>query len=134
MPRQRKWAEGVLEKGDSIAIIGNALADRLQHDGWMETRLQAALPDHQLVFRNLGFTGDQVHHRPRAHKEFGDPDKHLGHVKASVIFAFFGYNESFDNKPEDFKKNLVKWIDETHGKNYSGKGAPRIVLFARHCA
>jgi len=26
-------------EGDHISIIGNALADRMQHDGWLETLL-----------------------------------------------------------------------------------------------
>ena len=30
-----------LEKGDHICIIGNTLADRMQHDGWLETFLHA---------------------------------------------------------------------------------------------
>ena len=32
----------VLRKGDSIAVIGNTLADRMQHAGWLETRIHAA--------------------------------------------------------------------------------------------
>ncbi|MEK9770668.1 MAG: ThuA domain-containing protein, partial [Betaproteobacteria bacterium] len=30
-------------KGDRIAILGNGLADRMQHDGWMETLFQSEL-------------------------------------------------------------------------------------------
>ena len=33
-----------LQKGDRISIIGNTLADRQQHDGWLETMLQARFP------------------------------------------------------------------------------------------
>ena len=33
-----------IKPGDHIAIIGNTLADRMQHDGWLETYLQAAFP------------------------------------------------------------------------------------------
>ena len=107
-------AQGMkLQKGDHISIIGNALADRMQHDGWLETYLQSAMPNFQLSIRNLAFSGDQVAHRPRAHKAFGDANSHLTHTKASVIFAFFGYNESFSNKPDDFKNALNKWIDES---------------------
>ena len=29
------------EKGDRICYIGNALADRMQHDGWVETLIQS---------------------------------------------------------------------------------------------
>ena len=32
------WADALeLKPGDHICIIGNTLADRMQHDGWLET-------------------------------------------------------------------------------------------------
>ena len=31
-------------KGDHISLIGNTLADRMQHDGWLETMLQSRFP------------------------------------------------------------------------------------------
>ena len=83
-----------LEKGDRIAIIGNSLAERMQHDGWLETYLQSTHPDHNLVIRNLGYSGDQVHYRPRAHEGFGDSDSHLTKMRANVIFAFFVFRFS----------------------------------------
>ncbi|MEA2735548.1 MAG: hypothetical protein QOE14_1999, partial [Humisphaera sp.] len=36
-----------------IAIIGNTLADRMQHHGHLETLIHARFPQHKLVFRNL---------------------------------------------------------------------------------
>lgn len=36
---------------DVVAIIGNGLADRMQHDSWMETWVQVAEPDKSLVLR-----------------------------------------------------------------------------------
>ena len=36
-------------KGAHISFVGNTLADRMQHDGWLETLLQSRFPDHQLV-------------------------------------------------------------------------------------
>jgi len=32
----------VLNPDDHISLIGNALADRMQHDGWLETLLQVS--------------------------------------------------------------------------------------------
>ena len=49
-----------LKKGDHICIIGNTLAERMQHDGWLETLIQARFPEHELVFRNLGYSADEV--------------------------------------------------------------------------
>lgn len=119
-----------LEKGDRIAIVGNSLAERMQHDGWLETYLQATYPDDRLVFRNLGYSGDQVHYRPRAHKGFGDSDSHLKNMRANVLFAFFGYNESFENKPEEFRQQLGAWIDHVRTQPYDSLKTPRIVLFS----
>ena len=49
-----------VRKGDHICIIGNTLADRMQHDGWLETYLHSRFPEHELVVRNLGFSGDEL--------------------------------------------------------------------------
>src|SRR6266567_6584674 len=45
--------------GDHISIVGNALADRMQHDGWFETLIQAHLPNKQLTIRNIGLVGEE---------------------------------------------------------------------------
>jgi len=49
-----------------------------------------------------------------------------------VILGFFGFNESFRGAAgvDAFKADLSRWIQETKGKNYSGKGAPRIALIS----
>src|SRR5262249_60513840 len=49
-----------LKKGEHVCIIGNTLADRMQHFGWLETLIQARFPQHELVFRSLGYSGDEV--------------------------------------------------------------------------
>ena len=117
------------QNGDHVVIIGNGLADRMQHHGWLETYLQAELPGLELVIRNQGFTGDRIDHRPRS-EGFMTVDEYLALSKADVIFAMFGYNESYDGEPAQFGEALTEWIDRTSAQNYSGKGAPRIVLFS----
>ena len=118
-----------LKIGDHIAIIGNTLAERMQHDGWLETILQCRFPEHELVVRDLGFSGDEVTTRLRS-AGFGSPDEWLTRVKADVIIACFGYNESFAGKEglEKFKQELDEFVKHTLSQNYSGKGAPRLVL------
>jgi len=51
-------------------------------------------------------------------------------LKADVVFGFFGYNESYDNKPEDYQKQLVEFVKKTRGSKANGKSFPRIVLFS----
>ncbi|HUE70315.1 MAG TPA: PVC-type heme-binding CxxCH protein, partial [Pirellulaceae bacterium] len=118
-----------LKKGDHIAIIGNTLAERMQHDGWLETTLHCRFPEHDLVVRNLGFSGDELTIRLRS-AGFGSPDEWLTRTKADVVIACFGYNESFAGKEglDKFKQDLAEFIKHTLSQNYSGKGAPRLVL------
>lgn len=119
-----------LKSGDRIALIGNALAERMQHDGWLESYIQMEHPGDSLVFRNLGYSGDQINYRPRSHKGFGDSHSHLTDVKANVVFAFFGYNESYDDKPEEYKNIVSEWIDYSREQMYDSINTPRLVLFS----
>src|SRR5579864_8330723 len=111
---------------------------------------------HQLVFRNLGFSGDELKLRLRS-MDFGTPDQWLAgsapvpqprklvsrhgvrdnrfettNTRADVVFAFFGYNESFAGKAglEAFRKDLDDFIKHTLAQKYNGKSAPRLVLFS----
>ena len=52
-----------IRSSDRISIIGNTLADRMQHDGWLETYIHSRFPLHDLVFRNLGFSADELNLR-----------------------------------------------------------------------
>ena len=49
-----------------------------------------------------------------------------------MVFAFFGYNESYggDAGLPAFRKQLDDWITHTLAQKYNGKTAPRIVLFS----
>ena len=120
-----------LQKGDRIAILGNGLADRMQHDGWLETFLQARFPEHELVVRHLGFTGDELTVRMRS-KGFGSPEDWLERTQATVVFAFFGWNESFRDEAglEAFKKDLTEFVDQTRAADDKGTPTRRLVLFS----
>src|SRR6218665_2391514 len=118
-----------LRKGDHVCLIGNTMAERLQHDGWFEAMFQSRFPEHELVFRNLGFSGDEINHRIRS-SNFGTPDEWLTRCEADVIFAFFGYNESWKGEAglAGVKQELDGWIKHTLGQKYNGESAPRIVV------
>jgi glucose/arabinose dehydrogenase len=137
-----------LRANDHIVIIGNTLAERMQYDGWLETMLYARFPKHDLVIRNIGFSGDEMDVRLRS-KNFGTPDEWLSGIaepiggyeenrlegtntKADVIFAFFGYNESYAGKEglDAFKKKLSDFVAHTLAQKYNGKSAPRLVVFS----
>lgn len=136
------------ERGDHICIIGNTLAERMQHDGYLEASLHARFPAHKLAIRNLAFSGDEIGIRLRS-MNFGSPDEWLagrgepigGHkdnrfelagTKADVIFAFFGRNESSAGEAGlgKFERELDGWIRHTLSQSYNGEGPPRLVLFS----
>jgi putative heme-binding domain-containing protein len=151
-----------LRKGDHVCLIGNALAERMQHFGWLETYLHARYPQHELVFRNLGYGGDEIngyrelYSRMRS-MDFGSQDQWLAgeapipqpgklnknapvsanrfrltNTRADVVFAFYGYNESFAGAAglARFKDDLGHFIEHTLSQRYNRKSAPRVVLFS----
>ena len=103
----------------------------MQHHGWLETLIHAQYPKHDLVFRNLAASGDEVATWHRS-ENFGTRDQWLTQTKADVVLAFYGFNESFKGPAglEKFKADLDKYLKDTKAQNYSGKGAPRLVLFS----
>ena len=119
------------KKGDKIAILGNGLADRMQHDAWMETVLQSALKGQDISFRNMSFSGDRPNKYPRS-KGFIPMNQYLQHVKADVVFAMFGYNESFDGpqNADNHKNLLIDFVGKIRSYKPNGKSFPRIVLFS----
>lgn len=137
-----------LEQGDRVCLLGNALAERMQHDGWLETLLQLRLPDRELTFRNLGFSGDElsVHQRMVNFGKLPDDklglnlpkdrflvwDRFLAHCSADVLFAFFGFNESFAGEAglERYRADLESFVDHIAAQRYNGSDAPDLVLFS----
>lgn len=153
-----------LKQGDHICIIGGTVAERMQHYGWLEARLHSRFAGSELVFRNLGYSGDEIdgwqnpNHRMRS-MSFGSQDEWLSgnspcpqpqklsprdagkvrenrfeltNTKADVIFAFYGYNESFAGEAglAKFKSDADAFVKHTLGQKYNGKSAPRLVLFS----
>ncbi|MFT5049856.1 MAG: putative heme-binding domain-containing protein [Chlamydiales bacterium] len=132
-------------KGNVICLLGNALAERMQHDGWLETRIQQRFPERELRVRNLGFGGDaiDVHQRTMnfgkftadgmemnlANERFVPWDRYLAHCGADVVLAFFGYNESFAGESglAAFRASLKEFIGHVRGETYAGH-APELVL------
>jgi putative membrane-bound dehydrogenase-like protein len=119
-----------LEKGDHLCFVGNELGERMQHHNWFETALLTAVPEYELTVRNLCFPGDEPQERIRS-LNFGSPDSHLTHSKASVVLFFFGFNESFAGEEglAKFESDISKLITDTQKQDYNDDGkASRIVL------
>lgn len=92
-----------LKDGDRVVLLGDTFVERDQKYGYLETLLTLQNNDKNIVFRNLGWSGDTVFGHARA--GFGtQPEgyKHLkDHVlalKPTVIFVGYGMSESFEGK------------------------------------
>jgi hypothetical protein len=128
--RAKPSAQLDLKAGDHVALIGNTLPDRFQHSGWLETMIYAAHPDLDLVFRNLAVAGDEVatRHRPA---DFGSADEWLKKTQADVIFAFFGFNESFQGKAAWTSLADLDAFLKEQPQELPGRKNARVVLFRR---
>lgn len=118
-----------LKKGDRICLVGNALGERMQHHNFWESLLHQRFPELELSVRNLCFPGDEPLERIRS-KNFGDPDSHLAHSKATVVMYFFGFNESFAGEAglSKFEQDVTQVVQHTLDQKYDGESAPRVVL------
>jgi putative heme-binding domain-containing protein len=119
------------QPNDVVAIYGNGLADRMQHDPWVETVLQSQLKGMNVSFRNMSFAGDMVNKRPR-NKGFTNDAEYLQHVAPDVVFSFYGYNESFAGPggAEAYRDELVKLVQRySELRREKGKDL-RFVLFS----
>lgn len=118
-----------LEKGDHVCLIGNTLFERATLFGEIPATLHAAFPEKELVVRTLAWSADEVDLAPRP-DDFADLEQHLTFLKADVILAAYGFNESF-TEPEGlpaFRDKLAAFLGRLAGHAFNGKTAPRVVL------
>ncbi|MEN9732060.1 MAG: hypothetical protein RLZ45_55 [Verrucomicrobiota bacterium] len=147
--------QGILApaQGERIVFIGNGLAERDVYFSRLETELHLRYPNQNLIVRNMGRPGDTPGFRPhparvsqwafpgadKFHPElnshfgrgfFSTPDQWLTHLKADMILAFFGYNESFEGPAgvANFEAELDAWVKHTLSLAYNGTAAPRLLL------
>lgn len=120
-----------LERGDRIAFVGNGLLEQAGRHGILEAMLYQAHPELDLVIRNFAWSGDEVDLQPRP-DNFATVAQHLAREKIDVVFAAFGFNESFGGieKIDEFKERLARYLQELKTSAFNGKSGPRIVLLS----
>jgi len=106
------------KEDDRVVFLGGAFIERLQTHGHLETALTAGLPDKNLTFRNLGWSGDTVWGDSRG--VFGtraDGFKRLiGDVniaKPTLLVICYGENEAYAGEAglADFRGGLNGLLD-----------------------
>ena len=143
-----------LRKGDHIVLIGNNLGSRMMNFGYFETEMHLRYPDSMLYIRNMSDGGNTPGFRPHASRKspwafpgaekfqtelanysdsqghFETEDQWLSRLKADIIIAFFGYNESFQGEQglENYKAELDAFIKHTLSQNYNGETPPQLAI------
>ena len=107
-----------IRDGDRVVLLGNTFIERAQSYGHLEACLTASLPDKNLTFRNLGWSGDTVFGHARSY--FGPPKegferltKHLAEVKPTVIISCYGAVAAFEGRAglQPFLEGYGKLLD-----------------------
>ncbi|MET2984873.1 PVC-type heme-binding CxxCH protein [Aureibaculum conchae] len=145
-----------IKKDSHIVLIGNNLASRMINYGHFETEMQMRYPDSLLYIRNMADGGNTPGFRPHSSRNspwafpgaevfqselanksgstghFETPDQWLTRLKADIILAFFGYNESFQGPDglDNYKAELQAFITHTKKQNYNGENPPELVLIS----
>ncbi len=115
-----------LKDGDRVVFLGNTLIERAAQYGYIETQLTRANPDANIIFRNLGWSGDTVWAESRA--GFDTPVEGFERLKESVmvakptlIFVGYGGNEAYAGArglPNYLAglQRLLRVLDETEAR------------------
>jgi glucose/arabinose dehydrogenase len=115
-----------LRPNDRIVVLGNAAADALFQDGYLETLLHLRYPNHQLLVRTLAFPGDTAQGR-------GGPAVREQWLKAAnpdVLLVFYGGVEAFAAKPglAPFRTELTALLKKAATLERTGKPPLRVVV------
>jgi len=149
-----------LEKNTHLVLLGNGLGSRMMLFGHFETEVQRRHAGQRIFIRNMCDEGNTPGFRPHSGRKdpwafpgaekyrqlskakdrwgsghvgngfFQKPDEWLTRLKADVIVAFFGFNESFDGPSglANFKAELSDFVKHTLAQKYNGQSAPQLVL------
>lgn len=143
-----------IKQGAHVVLIGNNLCSRMMNYGHFETELHTRYPDSFLFIRNMCDGGDTPGFRPHSGRvspwafpgaeqfqtelaqnsgsegHFESPDEWLTRLKADIVIACFGYNESFEGALglENFKAELEAFILHTLSQQYNGVAAPQLAI------
>ena len=108
----------LFENGDRVVFLGGTLIEREQKYGYWELALTLLNRDKNVIFRNMGWSGDTVYCESRG--SFDGPKKGyentmalLKELKPTVVVICYGHVESFDGEAgvKKFTEGLEKLID-----------------------
>jgi lysophospholipase L1-like esterase len=107
-----------LKDGDRIILVGDTLIERDQRYGYLETLISISNPDKNLVFRNIGWSGDTVGGVSRS--GFDPPEagfeqlrQQILAARPTVVIIGYGMADSFAGEAglPAFEQGLAKLLN-----------------------
>lgn len=100
-----------LREGDMVAFLGGSEVAAARDCGHLESLLALEFAPLRPRFRNFGWEGDTVHHRPRE-INFPDPLTLLKQAEVSVLIVEYGRTESLDGAAGagEFAAAYGRWL------------------------
>ncbi|HVV98992.1 MAG TPA: GDSL-type esterase/lipase family protein [Planctomycetaceae bacterium] len=112
--------------GDRVVFLGDTLFERAQTDDYIETRLTSRYPDRNIIFRNLGWSGDTPFGDARAGfgsaaDGFRQMKQQVHGLQPTVILIGYGGVSSFEGEaglPRFLEgyRTLLEMLDETQAQ------------------
>ncbi len=114
LPVKAEGMSALQEKEATILFYGNSMVERLLESGEMEARVHLAMPNKNLHFRSLAWTGDEVGCRLRAEGYAAHMKELLAVWPARVVVLGYGMNESYAGKAglPAFREALSGHLDQ----------------------
>ncbi len=106
-------ARFIVENGDVIVFSGGEDVVASMENAYLEMLFTLNFAEKRVRFRDLSWEGDTVYDQPRE-LNFGAWSNQLQRVKATVVFAQFGQNESLQGRERlpQFIEAYEKLLDE----------------------
>ncbi|MCA9133825.1 MAG: PQQ-dependent sugar dehydrogenase, partial [Planctomycetales bacterium] len=114
LPLASGWlpaAEFELREGDRVVLLGDALIEQEQYAGWLEVMLTTAFEQHNVSFRNLGWSGDtpagvsrqglsllQAGHEP-AEEGWRQLQSQLAQTQPTLLVLGYGMSSAIEGGP-----------------------------------
>ena len=100
------------KKGDRVVFVGPTFVERTARFGHLETALTLAMPEKELIFRNLGWSADTVMGESRGYEKpqsgYANLLRSIRESKPTLLFLAYGPSESWAATPETFTANYQK--------------------------
>ena len=98
--------------GDRVVFVGGTFIERAQDYGYIEAAITSRYPNENIIFRNLGWSGDTAYGVARSY--FDAPEvgfnrlvKNLADFRPTVAVVSYGWSEAWDGE-----KGLKPFLDQ----------------------